>query len=227
MIGFRRDARAAHALAAEIAHSGRKATPLQVELGDWQSCHAFVESAIATAGRLDIFVANAGEQHFATVVNFDRDAWSRDIDVNVKGAFYCAQEVTRHMIREEIHGSIVFISSSAAALGGLKIVSAAASKAAVEGMARAMATELGPRGIRVNAVAPGPAGPTDLNREFLDSPEVMQATLGSIPLGRLATPEDVGAVVCFLASDAARYISGARIAVDGAFTVSKSQVSVD
>jgi NAD(P)-dependent dehydrogenase (short-subunit alcohol dehydrogenase family) len=131
------------------------------------------------------------------------------------------------MIHARIDGSIVFISSSAAALGGLKIVSAAASKAAVEGMARAMATELGPTGIRVNIVAPGPAGPTDLNRGFLDSSEAMQATLGSIPLGRLATPEDVGAAVSFLASDAARYISGARIAVDGAFTVSKSQVAVE
>jgi NAD(P)-dependent dehydrogenase (short-subunit alcohol dehydrogenase family) len=226
-VGYRRDRRAAEEVAAEIRAVARRATVRSVELGDQERCKGFIDSAIANLGSIDIFVANAAEQHFAAVVDFDPLEWSHDIDVNVKGTFFCAQEVARHMVREQIGGSIVFISSSAVTLAGPQTVSAAASKGAVEGIARTMAVELGPRGIRVNVVAPGPAGPTDMNRGYLASPGAMKATIDSIPLGRLAAAEDVGAAVCFLASDEASYISGARVAIDGGFTVSKSQVGVE
>lgn len=177
---------------------------------------ASVDTAFSTAeehfgGPVEVVVANAGITQDTLLMRMSDEDFDTVIDTNLAGAFRCARRATKGMIRRK-GGRIIFISSVVGLLGGPGQVNYAASKAGLVGMARSIARELGKRAITANVVAPGFID-TDMTRAL---PEAQRkAYVESIPAGRLAEPDEVAQVVRFLASDAAAYINGAVIPVDG------------
>jgi 3-oxoacyl-[acyl-carrier protein] reductase len=176
---------------------------------------AAVEDAFTTVereqGPVEVLVANAGITRDTLLLRMSDDDWQSVIDTNLTGSFRVAKRASRGMLRLR-RGRIILISSVVGLLGSAGQVNYAASKAGLVGMARSMARELGSRSITTNVVAPGFVE-TDMTAEL---PEEKQAEyLKAIPLGRYATSDEVAAVVRWLASDEAGYITGAVIPVDG------------
>ena len=184
---------------------------LQCDVTDAAQVDAAFGQVEAHWGPVEILVANAGITKDMLVVRMDDDAWHDVIEANLTGAFRVARRAVAKMLRLH-HGRIVLVSSVGAFVGLPGQANYAASKAGLVGMARAMAREVASRQITVNVVAPGvvETGMT----EALGEARVSQL-VGMVPLGRAGTPEDVAAAVGFLASDAAAYISGAVLPVDG------------
>jgi NAD(P)-dependent dehydrogenase (short-subunit alcohol dehydrogenase family) len=166
-------------------------------------------------GRIDILVNNAGinlKKEFTEVTDED---FQKIQLTNVTSVFALSREVVKTMLEKDIHGSIINISSMASQYGLPKVIAYSASKAAIEGMTRAMATELSPKGIRINCIAPGFIA-TDMSAKALNNdPERKQKVLGRTPMGYLGQTMDIGEAVAFLASDAAKYITGVVLPVDG------------
>jgi 3-oxoacyl-[acyl-carrier protein] reductase len=162
-------------------------------------------------GPVEILVSNAGLNADQLLLSMKEDAWSGVIDANLSGAYRVARRATSKMIRAR-WGRIIFISSVVALTGSPGQTNYAASKAGLIGLARSLAREIGGRGVTVNVVSPGFVT-TDMTAAL---PEARQAEiLEQVPLKRMATPDEVAAVTAFLASDAAGYITGAVIPVDG------------
>jgi NAD(P)-dependent dehydrogenase (short-subunit alcohol dehydrogenase family) len=179
------------------------------------------ETAIAELGGVHVLVNNAGlidvERHF---LDADEAWWDRVIAVNLKGQFLCAHRAAQWMARNG-GGAIVNLSSGGARAAHRGMVAYDASKGGVEAMTRAMALDLGPYGIRVNAIAPGSI---DV-RGF--TPEQAAEKGETIPLGRVGYPEDIAGPAVFLASDDARYITGVAISVDGGLIAQQRSPQVD
>jgi NAD(P)-dependent dehydrogenase (short-subunit alcohol dehydrogenase family) len=175
--------------------------------------NAFVQTAVDTFGTADILINNAGVLRPTAVEDITEDEWDLLMDVNAKGVFLCMQAVLPHM-RKNNYGRIVNMSSSAgrstSTLGGIHYT---ASKAAVLGLTRHCAREYGAHGITANAVCPGLIDTEMVQKEV--SPERLQRYLGSFPIHRLGTPEEVADMVVFLASDRAAYITGATVDING------------
>ncbi len=170
-----------------------------------------VDTVTAQQGPVEVLVANAGITRDTLLLRMSEEDWSAVIDTNLTGSFRVAKRVARGMLRMR-RGRIIFISSVVGLLGSAGQVNYAASKAGLVGMARSLARELGSRSITANVVAPGFIE-TALTDVLTDDKK--DEYLGQIPLGRYATVDEVAAVVRFLASDDAAYISGAVIPVDG------------
>jgi 3-oxoacyl-[acyl-carrier protein] reductase len=165
-------------------------------------------------GRLDVVVNNAGITRDGLAVRMSDEDWAAVIGTNLSGAFYVSRAAAKVMMRQR-SGSIVMISSVVGLVGNAGQANYAAAKAGLLGLARSLARELAPRNVRVNAVAPGFIT-TDMTAGLPES--VKEAALSSIALKRFGEPEDVADAVAFLASDAAKYITGQVIAVDGGMT---------
>ncbi len=185
------------------------------DVRDQEAVEGFVERAKAELGGLHYLVNNAGIAHDGALWRLSPDAWREVLDTNVTGAFHCIQAVARHF-RTQRHGKIVSIASHQAYRPGFGVANYAASKAAVVGLTKSAAVELGAYNVNVNAVAPG-----FIRTELIGQlpPEVLaDAEKGSV-LGRIAEPEDVAHVVLFLCSEEARHITGQVILVDGGLTL--------
>jgi 3-oxoacyl-[acyl-carrier protein] reductase len=170
-----------------------------------------VEAAIAQFGALHILVNNAGIGQRGLLEELSEADWDRMLAVNLKGPFLCSQAAARHLERG---GAIVNVASLAGRSSSpLQGCHYSASKAGVLGLTRHLARELGPRGIRVNAVCPGPIL-TDLLTRGASS-EQIDALTAQVPVGRPGTPEDIAGVIAFLASDDAGYINGASLDANG------------
>ncbi|MGQ9458994.1 MAG: SDR family NAD(P)-dependent oxidoreductase [Anaerolineae bacterium] len=213
------------AVAAEVEALGVHALPLQVDVADAASVQRMVEAVEETFfGRLDILVNNAGVViEPAPVMLMDERAWRRTLEVNSTGTFLCCKHALPLMVAGERGGAIVNISSLAAERPRPYMAAYAASKAAIVALTRSLAQEVAPHGIRVNAVLPGDVD-TGMKRWGMELEaritgrsyeEVVGDLVKRIPLGRLATPEDVADVVAFLASDGARFITGQAWHVTG------------
>lgn len=187
---------------------------LSFDLNKLDELPALAEKIEKTFGFPDILVNNAGinlKKNFEEVTDED---FARIQQVNVQSVFAFSREIVKSMLREG-KGSIVNISSMASQYGIPKVIAYTASKSAIEGMTRAMATELSPKGIRVNCVAPGFIA-TEMSAKALNNdPERKAKVMGRTPMGFLGKPEDVAEAVYFLASDAAQYITGVILPVDG------------
>jgi NAD(P)-dependent dehydrogenase (short-subunit alcohol dehydrogenase family) len=198
---------------------GRKAL---VVLGDTRSAaevDAAVHATVAAFGRIDILFNNAGTNIRKNVVDMPDEDWHTIMDTNVKGAFLVARAVARQMVRQG-SGTIVNMSSMSAVSAEPTKAVYSASKGAITLFTKGLALELAPHGIRVNAIAPGYML-TSLVKGGLDAdPERKKRVLARIPLGRLGEPEEIGGALIFLASDAARYVTGATITIDGGWTAS-------
>ncbi len=174
----------------------------------------FVDDLIATMGPLDILVNNAGINLKKEVLDVTDEDFASVIRTNQQAVFALTRAVAKTMVERGV-GSIVMISSMAAIYGIPKVVAYTASKAAVEGMTRALTVELSPKGVRVNCVAPGFIE-TDMSARALNNdPERKNKVLSRTPMGYLGKPVDIGTAVAFLASDAAKYITGVVLPVDG------------
>jgi len=199
--------------AVRAARAAVRALPLIADVSDAQAVDAAVGTVLREFGRIDHAIANAGQAVDGLLVRTKPADLDRMIDVNLKSAFYLAGAVARPMMKQR-SGSIVLLSSIVGLAGNAGQAAYAASKAGVLGLAKSVAKELGSRNVRVNAVAPGYIE-TAMTQSM---PEQARAHyLTTIPLGRAGTPQDVSGVVTFLCSDAARYVTGQTIVVDGGF----------
>jgi NAD(P)-dependent dehydrogenase (short-subunit alcohol dehydrogenase family) len=208
------DPAGARATADLVEKLGRTALVSHHDVSHHAAAQALVAQALGFFGRVDILVNNAGITRDALVHKLDERDWDDVVRVDLKGPFSVGQACARHMIARG-RGRIVNI-ASLAWLGNIGQAAYAAAKAGLVGMTRTLALELGRRGIQVNAIAPGFID-TAMTRKV---PEPIRAQfVRKIPLGRIGVPADIADVVAFLASDAARYISGQCIHVDGALSV--------
>lgn len=201
-------------LAAAKERLGNLCVPVQGDLNDLASIPGLVNGIIKEYGHIDVLVNNAGinmKKEFTEVTDED---FQRILTTNVTAAFVISREVVKCML-EKGKGSIINISSMASQYGIPKVIAYTASKSAIEGMTRAMAVELSPKGIRVNCIAPGFIA-TDMSAKALNNdPERKQKVMSRTPMGEMGTPGDIGDTALFLASDASRYITGVVLPVDG------------
>jgi len=199
---------------------GAIARAFPCDVGRLDDIHRTVVSVVETLGRVDVLVNCAGVFPVAPALDVSEATWDRVFAVNAKGAFFLAQVASQQMIRQGTGGSIVTIASIEASMLADKLLPYEASQGALIAMTRALARELGPQRIRVNAVAPGIV-PTSGAESALGavsggSPGELKARLASrTPLGRLGTPDDVARAALFLASSAADFVTGATLVVDG------------
>lgn len=204
----------ARAVVRLIRSSGDEAVSVRADVARKRQVDRMVARVIQRFGHIDILVNNAGICPYAEFLDITEESWDRTHDVNLRGVFLCSQAVARHMVERAIRGRIVSISSVASYVGGIIQAHYSPSKAGVNLLMKSMATALGPHGITCNSVLPGTIL-TDMNRAFLTDADHRRQSIEHIPLGRLGEPEDVADVVAFLASDDARYMSGAELLVDG------------
>jgi NAD(P)-dependent dehydrogenase (short-subunit alcohol dehydrogenase family) len=213
ILDLREDAAAAAAQSLGTDHIG-----LACDVADRKACEAAVARTLATFGKIDILINNAGITEPVKIMEIGEANWRRILDVNLAGVLHLSQAVIPHM-RSRKQGSIACMSSVSAQRGGGIFGGPhyAAAKAGVFGLAKAMARELGPDNIRVNCVAPGLIA-TDITGDKLD--EAMKAKIiEGIPLGRLGTARDVAGIYLFLASDLSAYVTGAVVDVNGGMLI--------
>jgi 3-oxoacyl-[acyl-carrier protein] reductase len=201
----------AAATVAEIQSGGGKAEIASVDVTDAAAVDAMVAGVLDRHGRVDILVNNAGMARDQLMLRMKRDDWDQVIATNLTSAFTCVQAVLKPMIKQRA-GRIISISSVVGQMGNAGQVNYAASKAGLIGFSKALAREVASRNVTVNVVTPGLIE-TDMTKAITDKAQADWAS--AIPLGRLGTPADVAAAVCFLASDEAAYITGQVLAVNG------------
>ncbi|MDF2192287.1 SDR family oxidoreductase [Paraflavitalea sp. CAU 1676] len=193
---------------------GNLCVPISCDLTNLAAIPKLVQQILKEHGRIDILVNNAGINMKKEFTEVSDEDFQRIIQTNVTAVFALSREVVKYMMSNG-GGSIINISSMASQYGIPKVIAYTASKSAIEGMTKAMAVELSPKGIRVNCIAPGFIA-TDMSAKALnDDPERKHKALDRTPMGELGTPADIGDAAVFLASDAARYITGVILPVDG------------
>jgi NAD(P)-dependent dehydrogenase (short-subunit alcohol dehydrogenase family) len=184
------------------------------DVSDLSSVPRFVTDALKKFGQIDILVNNAGINMKKEITDVTDEDFQKVITTNLTAVFVMSREVIKHM-QEKKSGCIINISSMAAQYGLPKVIAYSASKTAIDGLTRAMAVELGPKGIRVNAIAPGFIY-SAMTAKALDSdPERKAKVFNRTPMGHMGQPEDIGAAALYLAGDAAKYVTGVILPVDG------------
>jgi len=201
-----------------IKDKGGEALFVRVDVSKVNDIQTGVEKAVENFRKIDILVNNAGILEYKPFLHITESDWDRLMDINLKGSFFCAQVVAKEMIRTQTEGSIINMASIASELAIEFQSHYVTSKGGVRMMTKALALELAPHNIRVNAIAPGVIL-TDMTKEDLEEPTVREEVLKKIPLARLGTPLDVARVALFLASEESEYITGSIIFSTGGFEI--------
>jgi 2-deoxy-D-gluconate 3-dehydrogenase len=216
---------AVEAAAARLADDGERVSWAVGDVSIADDVDALVAAAVERFGRLDVLVNNAAAYSNVRLDELPLDRFAGVLDVNVNGAFWCARQAARQMIAQGAGGVIVNVTSiDALHPTSVGMSHYTTSKHALWGLTKCLALELGPRGIRANAVAPGPSlteGAIEYIKagapEGIDLQQQWAEAAGRVPMRRWADPDEIGRVVVFLASDLASYINGAQIVVDGGY----------
>ncbi|MBI3829653.1 MAG: 3-oxoacyl-[acyl-carrier-protein] reductase [Planctomycetes bacterium] len=208
---FGRNIEAAQAFAAELGASGSRAKAYGCDVTDGKRLDAAIEEVLKDFGKIDVLVNNAGITQDGLLMRMTDEAWLKVLDTNLTGVFRTMRAVSRPMLKAR-SGAIVNIGSVVGLIGNAGQANYCAAKAGLIGLTQSAAREFGPRGVRVNAVAPGLIE-TDMTSAMTED-QKKQLT-GSLPLGRAGKPEDVASAVCFLAGEDSAYITGQVLVVDG------------
>jgi 3-oxoacyl-[acyl-carrier protein] reductase len=211
-INYRSDEASANAAVQEIRAAGGEAMALAGDVSQPDQARQLVRDVVKAWERLDIVVNNAGIWDEDVAGRGDLEVWDRTYAINLRGAFLVTDAAVPHLIRHG--GAIVFVSSTAGQRGEARHSAYAASKGALISYTKSLAAELGPRGVRVNCVAPGWVE-TDMTAETLANPAERLEIEGDIPLGRIASPSDIAGPILFLVSDLARHVHGEVVNVNG------------
>ncbi len=187
---------------------------ISCDVSNLTSIPVFVEEVLTQFGQIDILVNNAGINMKKDFTEVTDDEFQLVLTTNLTSVFVMSREVVKHMLVRET-GNIINISSMAAQYGLPKVIAYSASKTAIDGMTRAMAVELSPKGIRVNAIAPGFIYSAMTDKALNSDPERKAKVFGRTPMGHMGQPDDIGEAAYFLSSDAAKYITGVVLPVDG------------
>jgi len=212
-INYLDDAASAASVAEAVRGFGRQAVVVQGDVGTPAGAAAIVAAADAALGGLDVLVNNAGVFPRVALVDMTEADWHYVMDVNLKGAFFAAQAAVRLMIARGVKGAVINLASQAIRGSAPRGVHYSASKGGVVSMTRAMALELAPHGIRVNAIAPGLTDTAQPRYGSSESELVEMAKV--IPVGRMALPADIAGMAAFLASDMAAFMTGQTVHVNG------------
>lgn len=202
---------AAQEVEALIKNMGGEALLVQADVSNAEAVEAVVKQTMEAFGRIDILVNNAGITRDGLLMRMKEDDWDAVINTNLKGVFLCTKSVSRIMMKQR-SGKIINLTSVVGVMGNAGQANYAAAKAGVIGFTKSMARELASRGITVNAIAPGYIS-TDMTAVLPE--QVKTEFISKIPLGKLGSPDNVADAVSFLASDAAQYITGQTLHVDG------------
>lgn len=211
-INYRRDEAAANAAVREIRAAGGEAMALAGDVSQPDQARQLVRDVVAAWQRLDILVNNAGIWEEDVAGKGQLEVWDRTYAINLRGSFLVTDAAVPHL--EKTGGSIVFLSSTAGQRGEARHSAYAASKGALISYTKSLAAELGPRGIRVNAVAPGWVD-TDMSAPSLSDPRERLEIEKLIPIGRVASASDIAGPILFLVSDLARHVQGEILNVNG------------
>jgi 3-oxoacyl-[acyl-carrier protein] reductase len=213
-INFHHNKMGASEAHAQISAAGGSAIVVQADVTRTSEVQALIEQTVAEFGPIDILVNNAGSLvERLKILELSEERWDEVIDLNLKSAFLCCRAVAGSMMERQA-GAIINLSSIAGRNGGaLGSIHYSTAKGGVITFTKGLAKELGPFGVRVNAVSPGVID-TPYHEQF-SSPEMMKTYAGMIPLGRIGQPSEVANVICFLASDAASYLAGETIEING------------
>ena len=206
-------------VAEEIRAKGRQSLFVRTDVSDQTSVDRMVEQTLATFGRIDFLMNNAGIVQHLEAEEVEADDWRRVLEVNLTGVFFCCQAVGRQMIEQQ-RGSIINIASMSGLIVNFPQCQASynASKAAVIQLTKSLASEWAPHHLRVNAIAPGYMN-TAMARPFFDDPAYGGVWINAIPMKRPGEPEELGPAAVFLASAASSYMTGTTIVVDGGYTI--------
>ena len=214
-LNYCRSEEKALALVKEIEALGVKAFAVQADVADSAQVKGMFDAVRKELGTVDVLVNNAGIAHVGLLTDMTDDEWRRLIDTDLSGAFYCCREALVDMIRAH-SGVIVNIASMWGEVGASCEAAYSAAKAGVIGLTKALAKEVGPSGVRINAVSPGVVM-TDMMAGFSD--EDVAALKDETPLMSLGSPEDIADAVLFLASEKARFITGQVLSVNGGMVI--------
>ncbi len=199
---------------------GQQVSVHQADVSDHAAVEAMVRAVVERYGRLDILINNAGMQLWEPFLQISDTVVDRTLNVDLKGVIYCGQAAARQMVRQGTGGRIINISSVHAVYSIKTAAVYDAAKAAVKRLTATMALELAEHRITVNAIAPGWVD-TPLNRPFLSTPEDVASVLATVPVGRIADAQEIGHLAAYLCSDAASYITGAFIVIDGGYILGR------
>ncbi|WP_040133575.1 SDR family NAD(P)-dependent oxidoreductase [Sodalis praecaptivus] len=198
----------------EIKALGRRVVIDAGDIGKVTDNQRIINDSAAQLGPIDILVNNAGIEHNASFTDISETDYDAVMNVNLKGTFFITQAFVQHLRTDKRQGRIINISSVHEELPFPHFTTYCASKGGLKMLMRNLAIELAPFGITVNNIAPG-AIETPINTRLLNSPELLMALIGNIPLGRLGKPEDVAGMVAYLAGPDAAYVTGATLVIDG------------
>lgn len=200
----------------EIQDADGEVLALKCDVSKKEEVEEMVKKTVKKWGKIDILVNNAGICQFKPFLELTEEEWDKTIDINLKGYFLCAQTVAKEMAKQK-SGVIINISSVAMGQQGIgmsDIVHYCASKGGIVGMTEALAVELAPYNIRVNAISPGMIE-TPMINTMKEDPKTLEAMLARVPMHRVGKPEEVSNLVLFLASDESSYMTGSTVVVDG------------
>lgn len=200
----------------EIATAEDQVLTVQMDVRNTDDVERMVRETVERFGRIDYLVNNAAGNFIVAAEDLSYNGWNSVINIVLNGTFYCSSAVGRYWIKEGIRGSIINMVATYAWDAGPGVIHSASAKAGVLAMTRTLAVEWGKKyGIRVNAIAPGPIERTGGAEKLMFSEEFAEHVKESVPLGRLGTPEEIAGIAAFLFSDAAAYVNGACITMDG------------